>query len=147
MISGIHHVGITVADLDTSLAFYRDVLGFEVLTDRRGVDLPHIRTLLGYPDAVLNVSRLAIPGGGQLELTEFVSPNARDKQTEPIDVPTLHLAFAVSDMDAVVGRLRDSGVRFTSQVVDAPDGPSKGMRFVYCRDLDGAQLELVQAAA
>jgi catechol 2,3-dioxygenase-like lactoylglutathione lyase family enzyme len=96
---------------------------------------------------VLNVSRLAIPGGGQLELTQFVTPPGRDKQTEPADIPTLHLAFAVTDIDGVVKRLRDNRVQFTSAVVEAPDGPSKGMRFVYCRDLDGAQLELVQAAA
>ena len=31
MIGGLHHVGITVSDLDRSLAFYRDLLGMEVV--------------------------------------------------------------------------------------------------------------------
>jgi len=126
MIAGIHHVGITVADLDASLGFYRDVLGFEVLTDRRGVDLPHIRTLVGYPNAVLDVSRLSVPGGGQLELTAFVAPAGRSIPTEPADVPTLHLAFGVTDIDAVVDRLQESGIEFSVRGGRGARGPQQG---------------------
>jgi catechol 2,3-dioxygenase-like lactoylglutathione lyase family enzyme len=145
VIAGVHHVGITVRDLDASLRFYGEVLGFEVLVHRTGVEAPHVRALIGYPDAVIDVARLAIPGGGQLELTQFVAPAGGVTDVDPPDIGAVHLALAVTDMDGVYERLLAEGIRFTSAPVAAPDGPSAGMRFVYCRDPDGAQLELVQS--
>jgi catechol 2,3-dioxygenase-like lactoylglutathione lyase family enzyme len=147
VIRGVHHVGITVRDLERSLTFYRDVLGFEVLVHRQGVEAPHVRTLVGYPDAVLDVARLATPGGGQLELTQFVVPQGAVAEVAPADIGAMHLALEVDDLTAVHQRLRDRGARFTSDPVIAPDGPAAGTRFVYCTDPDGAQLELVQPPA
>jgi catechol 2,3-dioxygenase-like lactoylglutathione lyase family enzyme len=34
VITGIHHFALTVSDMDRSLAFYRDLFGLEVLSDR-----------------------------------------------------------------------------------------------------------------
>ena len=65
-VAGILHTGLTVSDLDRSIAFYRDLLGLELITqwDSRQ---PYLRTVVGYPDAELRIALLRLPerlGGG-----------------------------------------------------------------------------------
>ena len=71
-ISRPHHMGIQVADLDRSLAFYVDILGFEVVF-RWNPQAEYIRTITGYPDADIHAAILRMPGdtGVFLEVMEY----------------------------------------------------------------------------
>ena len=56
-VAGIFHTGITVSDLDRSIAFYRDCLGLELVT-RWESSQPYLRTVVGFPDAELRIALL-----------------------------------------------------------------------------------------
>ncbi|TDB96886.1 hypothetical protein E1267_40420, partial [Nonomuraea longispora] len=81
---GVWHFSFTVADLDRSVAFYRDLLGL-TLVHRQEQDNAYTRRLVGHPDAVLRVAQLAVPGQPRglsthdLELVEYVRPRGRPR--------------------------------------------------------------------
>lgn len=85
---GVHHVSINVTDVDAALAFYTDVLGFRVRSDRPD---------FGFGGAWLDA------GGQQLHLIEATSP------------PNLgqHFAVQVADLDATIGELRGKAIDVT----------------------------------
>ena len=67
------------ADIERSVIFYRDVLGFELIHRQEQAN-EYTRRLVGYPDAHLKVAQFALPGQPRgrlthdLELLEFVAP-------------------------------------------------------------------------
>jgi glyoxylase I family protein len=89
--AGIHHVAINVSDLDAALAFYVDVLGLTLRTDRPELDIRG-----SWLDA----------GGEQVHLVER-DPPAFEGQ---------HFALLVEDLDGVIDELRGRGVKVTDAV-------------------------------
>ena len=68
------HTGLTVSDLDRSIAFYRDILGLELVSQWDSAQ-PYLRTVVGFPDAELRIALLRLPGpaapsGHLIELLE-----------------------------------------------------------------------------
>ena len=61
-VSAILHTGLTVSDLDRSVAFYRDLLGLELITQWDSSQ-PYLRAVVGYPDAELRIALLRLPAG------------------------------------------------------------------------------------
>lgn len=61
LICGLWHTSFTVADLEPSLAFYRDLLGLEVVLSQEQ-DNAYTRRLVGMADARLRVAQLRVPG-------------------------------------------------------------------------------------
>src|SRR5690606_35887804 len=57
-----NHVGIGVSDLSRSIAFYRDLLGFNVAYERGEVTAEYMPRLVGIPGARLKIAGLDIPG-------------------------------------------------------------------------------------
>lgn len=143
---GFDHVGVTVRDLDRSLDFYRGLLGLEVLRRRDHFKAPHVQTLVGLPGAELSVAMLAIPNGGKLELVQYHEPPGGQITASPCDRGGVHFALLVNDISALKARLEANGVAFVSEPQCAPSGPMQGTYFVYCRDPDGAIVELIQPA-
>lgn len=146
VLDGFHHVGITVRSLERSLAFYRDLLGLEVVF-AWNPQAPYIGTLTGYPDVDLHSAILKLPGStGRLELLEY-----RGVEVEPTDPDNgrsgaAHVAFYIDDLDAVYQRLRNAGVRSVSEPVTPTIGPNAGGRAVYMLDPDGVRVELIQTS-
>src|SRR5579883_3171969 len=68
-----HHTGFTVASVDRSLAFYRDLLGMEVVAQQVG-NADYLSQITGFSEVRLNVALLRAPGDDHLlELLEYVS--------------------------------------------------------------------------
>jgi catechol 2,3-dioxygenase-like lactoylglutathione lyase family enzyme len=147
MLRGINHAGITVADLDRSLAFYRDLLGLEVqaVFDRTGEDISRI---LGYPDAYLRIAMLHIPGGSvRLELLQYVRPSGAPQVHETYTPGVGHVCFTVDDVQGWYERLNAAGVECRSDgPVEIVRGPHRGVFAMYLRDPDGYTVELFQPA-
>lgn len=145
-ITGVHHVGLHVRDLGRSIAFYRDVLGLELLgrRDSRG---GFVAEIVGYPDAVMRVAWLRHPDGGPIvEIIQYVVPAEAPIDPAPPHPGTTHLAFAVADIHAVVGRLLQAGATFRSPApVAIAEGVNRGGYAIYFADPDGITLELLQA--
>ncbi|TNC26994.1 VOC family protein [Amycolatopsis alkalitolerans] len=87
----IHHVAITVRDLDGARDFYTRVLGLRERSDRPGTLSPGVWLDIG---------------GQQVHLVSGTPPPARGQ----------HFAVLVGDLDATVTRLRAAGVEVSDPV-------------------------------
>lgn len=149
MIRGIWHTGLHVADLDRSIAFYRDVLGLRLVHLQEQAN-PYTRSLVGYPDAQLRVAQFAVPGdrGGvsshDVELVEYVVPRGAPQDPQRHRPGSAHLAFVVDDIDTEYRRLTEAGVRFVSPPNRIDAGVNRGGAACYLLDPDDITLELVQ---
>lgn len=141
----MHHVGIQVADLDRSLAFYQGLLGFELIT-RQVRDEAYVGEVTGYPGVTLHLAHLRPPGGSVVvELTEYRGVDRAPVDTSTANPGTAHTCYVVDDVDAVHAALLAAGVRPVSRHVVAPDaGIAKGGKVVYVQDPDGVRVELLQ---
>jgi methylmalonyl-CoA/ethylmalonyl-CoA epimerase len=123
----IAHVGIAVADLDTALAFYRDVLGLE----------PHP------PEVVDGARILALPfGESEIELLaplEAESPIGKYLAKRGPGIH--HICYRVPDLDAAIQACRAAGYRLIDEV---PRTGAAGRRiaFVHPKATAGILLEL-----
>jgi catechol 2,3-dioxygenase-like lactoylglutathione lyase family enzyme len=142
----LHHTGYTVSDLDRSVAFYRDLMGLEVLAQQEKQG-GYLAAIVGYQDAHVRMAHLRAPASGHvLELFEYIAPKGETpERIEPRDVGTAHLCFLVDDLDAVYRRLVDAGVdTFVSPPVLVDTGINTGGYGIYLRDPDGIVLEIFQ---
>jgi catechol 2,3-dioxygenase-like lactoylglutathione lyase family enzyme len=143
----LHHTGLTVRDLARSLAFYRDVVGMEVVFEQEK-EGGYLAAIVGYPGAHVRMAHLVFPGDShRLELFQYVRPESRGEPGEPRDVGITHVCLRVSDIQALAGRLEAAGAAFFSRPVDVDPGANAGGRGVYLRDPDGIVLELFQPPA
>src|SRR4026209_926018 len=103
------HTGITVSNLERSLAFWRDVLGFEVShTAHQKGELAE--EITGVDGAEIKLVVLKAPGGHKIELLEYVAPADRKRaNVRPCDVGFVHVALFVGDLDLVLERIAASG--------------------------------------
>ena len=142
----LHHTGYTVSDLDRSVAFYRDVMGLELLAQQEKQG-GYLAAIVGYPDAHVRMAHLRAPASGHvLELFEYIAPKGETpERIEPRDVGTAHLCFLVDDLDAVYRLLVEAGVdTFVSPPVLVDTGINTGGYGIYLRDPDGIVLEIFQ---
>jgi catechol 2,3-dioxygenase-like lactoylglutathione lyase family enzyme len=138
-----NHVGVTVSDLERSIAFYRDLLGFHVAYERGEVTADYMPRLVGIPGARLKIAGLDIPGL-HLDLIEYLAPRGADIAGPTSDVGNVHLGFSVDDLWAAYRHLSAAGVRFKSEPVSPTTGPNQGGWAIYFVDPDGVTLEMIQ---
>jgi lactoylglutathione lyase len=145
-IVGPHHIGLHVSSLDTSLAFYAELLGFEIAF-RWAPDAPYIAELLGEPDARMEAAILRLPNSDiVLELVEFKHRRA-DRADARSAVPgTTHIGLAVQGVDRLHQRLVDAGVKSISAPVTPTMGPNMNGRVVFVLDPDGVRIELTESS-
>jgi len=145
-ITSAHHTGLQVADLERSLAFYRDLLGFE-LAFRWNPQASYIGKLVGYPDVDLHAAILRQPNSDVfLELMEYRNVERTPVDTRNANPGTAHLAFFVDDLDELYADLVAKGVDSVSEPVTPTIGPNEGGRVVYMIDPDGFRVEFIQSS-
>ncbi len=141
MIKLMHHTAITVTDLDRSIRFYCDQLGFKLdwrVDHRRSEPLEKVLALEN-----VDVSYAMVSGwGGRIELFQYHSPLG---QPYPPDKPVndrgiTHFAFQVEGIDLLYEKLVADGVRFNAP----PLVVRQGVKATYFHDPDGITLELVE---
>ena len=123
----IAHVGIAVPDLESALAFYRDVLGLQ----------PHP------PEAVDGATIVALPfGDAEVELLAPVEPDSPIGRFLARRGPGIHhICYRVPDLDAALEACRKAGYRLVDEV---PRKGAAGRRiaFVHPKATAGILLEL-----
>ncbi len=146
----VDHVGITVADLDASVAFFTGVLDFQTVSETQlsGAEFDRAAGLTG---AAARRARLRL-GDEFIELTQYESPSGRPfpRDSRSNDLWFQHIAIIVSDMDRAFARLQAHNVPAASRGPQRlPDwNPSAGgIRAYYFRDPDGHFLEILQFPA
>jgi len=141
MIARIDHLNIVVSDLERARAFFAlldfaDGLGAEL-------DPAFLERLTGIAGARGRFVTLCHPSSQTtIELLQFAADSGADPQIGRADrIGLRHLAFAVTDIDAMVARLRAAGVEFLSPI---QTWEKTGKRLVYLYGPDGILLELAE---
>lgn len=149
MLADVLHFSFTISDIERSIAWYRDVLGLELVHRQRG-DNAYTRTLVGMPDAVIEAAQFRVPGvqprlsTHMLELVAYESPPGERPSLATNDVGVAHLAFIVADVRAEHARLSAQGVVFRNAPVEITEGANAGGAACYFQDPDGITLELLE---
>lgn len=119
----LHHVRLLVGDVGASIAFYRDVLGFELAWGEAGI---------GYA---------SFTGGRGVDFSVFAHGHQPEALAAGPGGDRALLSLEVDDVDREIDRLRRAHVT----VVAGPrDEPGWGLRVAYVRDPDGNLLELMR---
>lgn len=138
-----HHTSFTVSDIERSVAFFRDALGFTIV-HREDADPALVSGLSGVRGADARLAFIQAPGH-TIELVEYRAPAERGRVAcRPCDSGAAHIAFVVDDIDAVMAAMRAAGLDFVGAPQTVADGPGAGARAVYMRDRDGIQFEFIQ---
>jgi catechol 2,3-dioxygenase-like lactoylglutathione lyase family enzyme len=143
--SAVHHVGMTVADLDEALDFWRRFAGLEPRW-RTVLDRPYLGRHVGYPGVKIDAAFLDLPGGIVLELLGYRVPDATPNPEATANPGNVHLCLTVDDAQTAWELAVAAGARpvVPGGPVDVDGGPNEGARAAYLRIHDGISLELFQ---
>lgn len=112
---GIEHIGITVPDHDTAVAFFQAAFGAEVLFSLvrkdgppMGADQAGPKNGLAPGTAIVAISMLRVQDGPNLEIFEIDRPQGKPGQGIA-DFGISHFSVTVDDIDAATGRFAQAG--------------------------------------
>lgn len=127
MLTGLHHIALIASDYKRSLAFYTDVLGFELMHEVYREERNSWKA-----DLCLNGQYL-------LELFSFPDPPARPSYPEAVGLR--HLAFTVEKLEPCMQHLEEAGIAYEPIRLD----PYTKKRFMFFTDPDGLPIELYES--
>ena len=117
MIKGIHHASFTVSNMETSIAFYRDLLGMKVLWDsaQAGVKFKGEASdrITGCPGTEQRLVYLGI-NDRFLELVEYTPAGKPLRENKASDVGSAHLCFLTDDIHGLTRSWCPKEPRYTA---------------------------------
>jgi methylmalonyl-CoA/ethylmalonyl-CoA epimerase len=129
-VTRINHVAVVVGDIDQALGFWRDAMG---------LDLSHVE------DVASQKSQVAFMPLGESEV-ELVKPTSDDSGVSKFlneKGPGMHhLCFEVDDIDGMLARLKEHGVRLINEIPLQLEG--RRVAFVHPKSANGVLVELYQ---
>lgn len=144
---GIDHTAIGISRTDSSLGFYRDLLGMRKAgeSENFGAEQEHLNQVFG---AHLRITAMRADAGPGIEFLQYLTP--RDGRPRPSDIKAndvVHWQTVViaDDIDALSRKLVDADVGFVSSgVVQMPKGQKTFTKAALVRDPDGHDVLLIQ---
>jgi catechol 2,3-dioxygenase-like lactoylglutathione lyase family enzyme len=145
-VEAVVSIGMTVSDLDRSIAVFSNVLDFTKISDTEVTGETYER-LTGVFAMKARVATLRL-GEERITLTQYLAPRGRQRPEIAYsnDRWFQHIAIIVSDMDRAYARLRQAGVEHVSpgpQLLPAWNKNAGGISAFYFRDPDGHALEVL----
>ena len=122
MILNVRHTGIVVNDLQASINFYTNKLGFKIVK--------RITTV-----------KMSLNDGAMIELLDFKEDKKNISAPQLNDTGPTHMAFTVDDLDKTYRLFLDDGIDFVSEPQVSPDNFAK---VAFCRAPEGTYIELVE---
>ncbi|HWY51375.1 MAG TPA: VOC family protein [Chthoniobacterales bacterium] len=140
------HTGITVSNLERSLDFWQNVLGFE-FSHRAHQSGETAEQITGVKGAELKLAVVKAPRGHKIELLEYLAPADRKQHVDlrPCDVGHVHVALTVENLEPLLEKIAASGWKAAGNPQTLTAGPNAGKRVIYVRDPDGSTIEFMQA--
>jgi glyoxylase I family protein len=141
MIVGLHHVAVSVPDIEAATRFYCDVLGFRPAFTGGWDDKPVNDRVIGIDRTAAKVTMLRA-ANAYVELWEYRNPvpAPQDAAYSPADHGYAHIGLQVTDIHAEFDRLRDAGMTFHGPPVALGGGSAA----IYGRDPWGNIIELYE---
>jgi glyoxylase I family protein len=141
-----NHTGITVQDLDYSIGFFTEVLGYELISPRAPRGIKNQEAVTGVKGAAVEIAYIRA-GGHSLELLQYNGPADRAiYKPRCVDVGHWHLSINVDDVDAATQAALDHGSTKIGDQITVDAGPNKGNKIQYVALKDGLILELTWIA-
>lgn len=139
-------VAITVSDLDRSIKFYSDVLGFSLVNTSESSG-PEVEALYNVFGARVLTADLRL-GRESIQLNQFLAPEGRSipEDFRSNDLAFQHIAIVVRDIDRAYQHLRQHNVRHAStgpQHLPLSNPNAGGIAAFYFKDPDGHVLEVI----
>jgi len=143
MITSLHHSSFTVSNVEKSIAFYRDVLGMEVVWDSSQVGRvfkgPHTDAITECPSSEQRIVFMAL-GDCFLELVQFTPTGKPLVGNKAGDTGSGHACFLTDNMEELKQKLLAYGARLHCE----PQRMANGGWILYFRDPDGIILEAIE---
>jgi catechol 2,3-dioxygenase-like lactoylglutathione lyase family enzyme len=139
-------IGITVKEMDRSVKFYSEVLGFKKISDKQ-YSGPVFEDLKGLFGINFRVVRMQL-GDEFIELTDYLTTGGRSipEDQKSNDLFFQHIAIVVSDMDKAFEQLKKFNVEYVStapQTLPVTNVAAAGIKAFYFHDVDDQNLELI----
>src|ERR1700737_189068 len=128
MITGLAHTGVCVSDCEAAVAYYRDGLGFTVLSPPYVMDGDAIRAdmgeLLADPAMKAAIVGFGDDGDRVLEVIEYLRADGSDARRAAClaDPGLSHVGLICDDLDETRKSLREKGVPFLAAGVATTPG-------------------------
>ena len=144
-----NHIGISIPDLDAAIAWYHDVLGFDLVSGPFDVHFEpsgtgeQARDVLGRDFKSMRMAHLATPNGIGIELFQLIDPPHEPKRdtVEYWRGGIFHLCLTHKDIEGLTQKIVDHGGRQLSKIwLERP--PSTEHKMVYCTDPFGTVIEI-----
>lgn len=137
---------LTVSDMDRSVAFFEQALGFSKMTDRTYADRNHDYLTGVFGTRVRSV--VLKLGNETIELEQYLSPAGLPipVDSRSNDLWFQHFAVVVSDIDkafAHVSKFAISGISSAPQTIPESNKGAAGIKAYKFKDHDGHPLELL----
>jgi glyoxylase I family protein len=140
--NGLKHASFTVSDMARSIAFYRDVLGLEVVFDSAEAGEifkgPELDNLTGCPGSELHIVFLKI-NEDMLELIQYTPKGKALEGNKASDTGGTHVCLDTENIQALYKKLSENGVK-----IHYPPQNLGGVDVMYFRDPDGIIIESMQ---
>jgi catechol 2,3-dioxygenase-like lactoylglutathione lyase family enzyme len=146
-IIGIHHVSLTVTDLERTIDFYQNTIGMRLVArkHRQAGDLGSALFGAEAGEAEILIADMEL-GDTRIEFIQYVRPATKAYGGDPSVAGSAHVAILTWDIEGEFHRLQAAGVRFHTPVRTVRDPGRPVWRWCYFRDPDGICVELVESA-
>jgi len=135
-----HHVAMAVRNMESTLHFYRDLLGFDILWEKPHYGGAALARVVGLDHVDARVVMLS-GFGTCVELFKYYSPAGHDRGPRRMcDFGLTHFALSVKDIHGLYHRLSVAGVPFNCP----PQNLRPGVWATYMKDPEGVTVELVE---
>jgi len=145
-VQAVGPIGITVREMNRSVRFYEEVLGFRKVSDQEysGPAQERLHALFGLHIRVVKMQL----GDELIELTDYLTAGGRSipEDQRSNDLFFQHIAIVVSDMDKAFAQLKKYPVEYVStapQTLPVSNTAAAGIKAFYFHDPDNHNLELI----
>ena len=143
-IQGINHVGLSVKDMETALAFYQSATGFELVSRSTIKDDAEANRLFGSDAIEVEIAILKAPNLW-FELYEFKANQDTPTNKMPPQGPGMtHTCFQSTKEDSAYDKFIKAGATLISKGETPVDLGGYGVTYAYAHDPEGNMIEMEQ---
>jgi catechol 2,3-dioxygenase-like lactoylglutathione lyase family enzyme len=142
-VQGIRHIGITVSDIDDSIAFYSKAVPYKVHKRYTVSASTFPKELVANRKGKVDIALIELPTGF-LQLMDFDPDRGALPNVRPVIGPGYtHICFQSSSKAPAIKRFIDAGLVIISRFgrADGVDIGGYGVRYAYGTDPDGIMIE------